>query len=152
MFQFFKTHFSTKITNFTKFAILEPKFTQNFHSKASNLAKIQFFMPYFFQTFSSLSPIYPKNQFFKPLFLVPTCSLSPHLRPFRLHTYTKMKVEYTSPGKHHCQYFPNSHKWAYFKNISHIDSVFLVKSKQYLGGWRQSCQFYQIHNTGVLWK
>ena len=34
--------------NFTKFAILNPKFTQNFSSKASNLAKIQFFKPYFF--------------------------------------------------------------------------------------------------------
>ena len=29
--------FSTNITNFTKFAALEPKFMQNFHSKASNL-------------------------------------------------------------------------------------------------------------------
>ena len=99
MFQFFKTPFSTKITHFTKFAILEPKFTQNFRSKVSNLAKIQFFKPYFFQ----------KNQFFKPyffqkisslklfktLFIVSTRSLSPHLRPFGPHTYTKMKVEYT---------------------------------------------------------
>ena len=95
MFQFFKTSFSTKITNFTKFAVLEPKFTQNFHSKALNLAKIQFFKPYFFQKFSSLSPIFfPKNQFSKPLFLVPTRSLSPHLWPFGPHIYTKMKVEY----------------------------------------------------------
>ena len=36
MLQFFKPPFSTKITNFTKFAVLEPKFPfQN-----SNLAKI----------------------------------------------------------------------------------------------------------------
>ena len=67
----------------TKFAVLEPKLTQNFRSKASNLAKIQFFMPYVF-----------KNQFFKPLFLVPTHSLGPLFRPFEPHTYTKMKVEY----------------------------------------------------------
>ena len=68
MFQFFKPPFSANIKNFTKFAVLEPKFTkftQNFRSKAANLAKIQFFKPYFFQ----------KNQFFKPLFLVPTRSL-----------------------------------------------------------------------------
>ena len=98
MFQFFKIPFSTKITNFTKFATLEPKFMQNFRSKASNLTKIQFFKPYFFPKFSSLSPIFfPKNQFFKPLFLVPTRSLSPHLRPYGPHTYTKMKVEYP-PG------------------------------------------------------
>ena len=83
MFQFFKPPFSAKITNFTKFAVLEPKFTQNFRSKAANLSKIQFFKPYFF----------PKYQFFKPLFLVPTRSLSPHLWPFEPHTYTKMKVE-----------------------------------------------------------
>ena len=48
MFQFFKTPFSTKIMNFTKFAVLNPKFMQNFSSKASNLAKIQFFKPFFF--------------------------------------------------------------------------------------------------------
>ena len=59
MFQFFKPPFSTKITNFTKFAVLESKFSQNFRSKASNLAKIQFFKPYFFfQKFSSLSVIF----------------------------------------------------------------------------------------------
>ena len=58
-FQFFKTPFSTKITNFIKFGILQPKFPQNFHSKALNSAKIQFFKPYFFQKFCSLSPIFP---------------------------------------------------------------------------------------------
>ena len=98
MFQFFKTLFSTKIAFFTKFAVLEPKFTkisvakpqilQNFSSKASNWTKIQFFKP----------PLFQKNQFFKPLFLVPTRSLNPHLRPFGPHTYTKMKVEYP-PGE-----------------------------------------------------
>ena len=31
---------------------------------------------------------------------MPTCSLSPQFRPFELHTYTKMKVEYP-PGLHH---------------------------------------------------
>ena len=56
MFQFFKTPSSTKITNFTKFVVLEQNFTQNFRSKASNLAKIQFIKPYFF----------PEIQFFKP--------------------------------------------------------------------------------------
>ena len=50
---------------------------QNFRSKASNLVIIQFL---------------------KPLLLVPTRSLNPHLRPFGLHTYTKMKVEYPPPG------------------------------------------------------
>ena len=98
-FPFFKTPFSTKIANFTKFAILEPKFTkisvpkpqilQNFSSKASNWAKIQFFKLLFF----------PRNQFFKPLFFMPDRSLSPHFRPFGPHTYTKMKVEYP-PGFH----------------------------------------------------
>ena len=58
MFQFFKTPFSTKITNFTKFAVLEPKCTQNFRSKASNLTKVQFYRPHFFQKSSSLSPIF----------------------------------------------------------------------------------------------
>ena len=59
MFQFFKTPFSTKITNFRKFSVLEPKFTQNFVPK-----------PQIWPKFSFLSPIYffPKNQFFKPLF------------------------------------------------------------------------------------
>ena len=50
MFQFFKTPFSTKITNFTKFVILEPNFMQTFHSKASIWPK-----------FSSLSPIFSKK-------------------------------------------------------------------------------------------
>ena len=82
MFQFFKTLFQQRSQIFTKFAILEPRFTkisvpkpqiwQNFSSKASNWHKIQFFKPLFF----------PKNQFFKPLFFVPGRSLSPHLRPF----------------------------------------------------------------------
>ena len=98
MFQFFKPPFSTKITYFTKFAVLEPKFTHNFRSKALNFAKIQFFKPYFFPKIQFFKPcFFPKNQFFKPLFLVPTRCLSPHLRPFGLHTYTKMKVEYP-PG------------------------------------------------------
>ena len=82
MFQFFKPPFSAKITNFTKFAILEPKFTQNFHSRAANLAKIEFFKPYFF----------PKNQFFKPLFLVPTRSLSPICGPLGYTPIPKWKV------------------------------------------------------------
>ena len=86
--QFFKTPFSTKISNLAKFVFLEPNFKQNFRSKASNLAKIHFFKPYFF----------PKNQFFKPLFLVPARSLSPHFRPFGPHTYIKMKVEYPPPS------------------------------------------------------
>ena len=34
MFRFLKALFSTKITNLTNFAVLEPKFTQNFRSKA----------------------------------------------------------------------------------------------------------------------
>ena len=81
MFQFFKTPFSTKITNFTKFAALEPKFMQNVRSKASNLAKIQFFKPYFFPKIQFFKPlVFQKNQFFKPLYLVPTRSLRPHLR------------------------------------------------------------------------
>ena len=81
MFQFYKTPFSTKITNFTKSVVLEPNFTQNFRSKVSNLAKIQFVRPYFFQKFSSLSPyffqkisslspIFGANTFFKPPFAV----------------------------------------------------------------------------------
>ena len=61
MLQFFKPPFSTKTTNFTKFAAPEHKITQNFRSKASNLAKIQFFKPYFFQKFSSLSPNFSKK-------------------------------------------------------------------------------------------
>ena len=60
-FQFFKAPFSTKITNFTKFVILEINLMQNFRSKASNLAKIQFFKPYFFKILSSLSPIFFKE-------------------------------------------------------------------------------------------
>ena len=69
MFKFFKTLFSTKITKFTKFAILEPKCMQNFHSKASNLAKIQFFKPNFFpKKISSLSPYFGVYPFFKPPF------------------------------------------------------------------------------------
>ena len=35
MFQLFKTLFSRKTTNFTKFAALEPKFTQHFHAFTS---------------------------------------------------------------------------------------------------------------------
>ena len=68
MFQFFKTPFSTKITDFTNFAVLEAKFTQNFRPKASNLAKIQFFKHYFF----------PKIQFFKPHIFHKIGSLSPY--------------------------------------------------------------------------
>ena len=58
MLQFFKTPFSTKSHIFTKFAILEPKFTkilvpkpqiwQNFSFKASSLGQNQFFKPLFF--------------------------------------------------------------------------------------------------------
>ena len=87
MFQFFKPPFSTKITNFTKFAVLEPKFTQNFHSKTqiwpkfSSLnpffQKIQFFNLYFF----------PKKHFFKTLFLVPIRSLSPNPALQAAHLY-----------------------------------------------------------------
>ena len=89
MFQFFTTLFSTKITNFTKFPLIEPRFMQNLCSKASNLAKIQFFKP-FFQKIS-----------FKPLFLVPTRSLSPHLRPFGLHVhlYSIPKWKLNSPRR-----------------------------------------------------
>ena len=75
---------TTIMTNITKFAVLEPKFTHNFRSKASNFAKIQFFKPDFFPKFSSLSFIFLG---------VPTRSLS-YLRPFGPHIYTKMKVEY----------------------------------------------------------
>ena len=49
MFQFFKPPLATlfnKNKKITKFAVLEPKFTQNFRSKASNLTKIQFFKLY----------------------------------------------------------------------------------------------------------
>ena len=62
MFQFFKSPFSTKITNFTKFAALEPKFMPNLYSKALNLAKIQFFKPYFFPKIQIFKPYFFKNQ------------------------------------------------------------------------------------------
>ena len=86
--QFVKTPFQQS-TNFTKFAVLEPKLMQNFRSKASNLAKIQF---------SKIK--FPNNQFFKPLFLVSTVYpfLKPPFAAFGPHTYTKMKVEYGGRG------------------------------------------------------
>ena len=93
----FKTPSQQELQIFSKFAILEPKFTkisvpkplilQNFSFKATNGAKIQFFKPLFL----------PKNQFIKSLFFVPDRSLSPHLQPFGPHTISKMKVEYPGP-------------------------------------------------------
>ena len=69
-FSSLKPPFQQKSQKFTKFAVLEPKFTQNFHSKASDLAKIQFFKPYFF---------FSKIQFFKPYFFSQKLSsLSPY--------------------------------------------------------------------------
>ena len=72
MFQFFKTPFSTKITNFTIFSVLKPKFTQNLRSKASNLAKIQFYKPYF-----------SKVQFFKPYFFKKSVLWAPIFGAYR---------------------------------------------------------------------
>ena len=70
---------------FTKISVPKPQIWQNFSSKASNWYKIKFFKLLFLSQ---------KVSFLSPLFLVPDCSLSPHLRPFGLHTYTKMKVKY----------------------------------------------------------
>ena len=129
MFQFFKTPFSTKITNFTKFDILEPKFKQNFCSRASNFAKVQFFKSYFFQKFSSFSPIFFKKisslspyfdayPFFKPPFaairtahLYPNESwvppprglylpLSSHLSPAYLIGHTQTSSRHVPPLRH----------------------------------------------------
>ena len=77
-FQFFKPPFSTKITKFTKFAFLEPKFVQNFHSKATNSVKIQIFKPYFSQ--NSVKPyFFPKVSSLSPYFWCLSILYAPHL-------------------------------------------------------------------------
>ena len=68
MFQFFKPPFSTKITNFTKFAVLEPL----------DLRQISVSKPQIWLKFSSLSPIFSKKSVLQaPIFGACTRSLSP---------------------------------------------------------------------------
>ena len=70
-------------------------------SKPQNRLKVQFFSPKFDQISVPRASNSTKNQFFKTPNLAVVHSLSPYLRPFRPHTHTKMKAEYTPPRDFH---------------------------------------------------